>query len=673
MAENFVSSVSSKEFDKALLGGLDAANGKFAKKEEFPTVPTKMSELENDAGYLKSFTEADPTVPAWAKESTKPSYTKNEVGLGNVDNVKQYSASNPPPYPVTSVNGVTGAVTVAVPEIVQATGDSESAVMSQKAVTDALVSKNQLSPEFAESVDWLKENGDQSKMYVLPDGFIYAYQTGEAQEVFTDVLKDVGYTKDQRINSSGAFVAENAKGSDVTGYIPCKTGDVIRIKNMAIPDAYADGAYWSILAAYNSSKTYIKQTNLILDYSGYGDQVDAVSENGNIVQFTVKDSFFGPDVAFIALSAKEITDASEVYVNSTMVDGSAWVNTGLAFVPADYEDRIIALENEVAELGGTVIPGYWASELKTKADAIQQAMESAGRNKSAFLWYTDAHWQTNSKVSPLLLKFLLKNTPMNKVNFGGDIINDPAAFTHDNIKYAYEWRAQIADLTNHHSVAGNHDLNHNSTDVRKTAYAFLIASEESPDMVMGGELYYYIDNPAEKTRYLYLDYMTSDHTEMTDQGQFIVDAIKSVSDGWHIVVIAHRWFQYTSASEPTVGSIPSYEEEILQVFDAYNARTTHSASNYFATQNFADSKGKVEFCIGGHIHVDYDFETAGGIPVIITAADTNQERSPDDTEDSGTIETTTESAVFGIIADYTANKITVVGIGRGTSRIVEGA
>ena len=34
------------------------------------------------------------------------------VGLGNVDNVKQYSASNPPPYPVTSVNGKTGAVTV---------------------------------------------------------------------------------------------------------------------------------------------------------------------------------------------------------------------------------------------------------------------------------------------------------------------------------------------------------------------------------------------------------------------------------------------------------------------------------------------------------------------------------------------------------------------------------
>ncbi|MBQ5900532.1 MAG: hypothetical protein IIW86_01595 [Clostridia bacterium] len=38
--------------------------------------------------------------------------TKGSIGLGNVDNVRQYSASNPPPYPVTSVNGQTGAVVI---------------------------------------------------------------------------------------------------------------------------------------------------------------------------------------------------------------------------------------------------------------------------------------------------------------------------------------------------------------------------------------------------------------------------------------------------------------------------------------------------------------------------------------------------------------------------------
>ena len=82
-----------------------------------PTVPTKLSAFTNDSGFITGYTETDPTVPAWAKAASKPSYSKSEVGLGNVDNVKQYSASNPPPYPVTSVNGKTGAVTITVPTV----------------------------------------------------------------------------------------------------------------------------------------------------------------------------------------------------------------------------------------------------------------------------------------------------------------------------------------------------------------------------------------------------------------------------------------------------------------------------------------------------------------------------------------------------------------------------
>lgn len=41
--------------------------------------PTKISELINDSGFITSYTETDPTVPSWAKASTKPSYTASEV------------------------------------------------------------------------------------------------------------------------------------------------------------------------------------------------------------------------------------------------------------------------------------------------------------------------------------------------------------------------------------------------------------------------------------------------------------------------------------------------------------------------------------------------------------------------------------------------------------------
>lgn len=45
------------------------------------TVPTKTSELTNDSGFLTSYTETDPTVPAWAKTAKKPTYTASEIGL----------------------------------------------------------------------------------------------------------------------------------------------------------------------------------------------------------------------------------------------------------------------------------------------------------------------------------------------------------------------------------------------------------------------------------------------------------------------------------------------------------------------------------------------------------------------------------------------------------------
>lgn len=120
--ETDLSEYATQEYvDEALAGKQPV--GDYALKSEIPTdylteVPSEyVTETElNAKGYLTSYTETDPTVPAWAKAATKPSYTKSEVGLGNVDNVKQYSANNPPPYPVTSVNGATGAVTVkAVP------------------------------------------------------------------------------------------------------------------------------------------------------------------------------------------------------------------------------------------------------------------------------------------------------------------------------------------------------------------------------------------------------------------------------------------------------------------------------------------------------------------------------------------------------------------------------
>lgn len=41
-------------------------------------IPSNTSDLNNDSGFIS--TETDPTVPSWAKASSKPSYTASEVG-----------------------------------------------------------------------------------------------------------------------------------------------------------------------------------------------------------------------------------------------------------------------------------------------------------------------------------------------------------------------------------------------------------------------------------------------------------------------------------------------------------------------------------------------------------------------------------------------------------------
>ena len=43
-------------------------------------IPSKTSQLTNDSGFITGYTETDPTVPAWAKAASKPSYSAAEVG-----------------------------------------------------------------------------------------------------------------------------------------------------------------------------------------------------------------------------------------------------------------------------------------------------------------------------------------------------------------------------------------------------------------------------------------------------------------------------------------------------------------------------------------------------------------------------------------------------------------
>lgn len=53
---------------------------------DFPTIPSKVSELENDSGYLKDYSETDPSVPDYVKNI-------KETDIENWNNKSNFSGS----------------------------------------------------------------------------------------------------------------------------------------------------------------------------------------------------------------------------------------------------------------------------------------------------------------------------------------------------------------------------------------------------------------------------------------------------------------------------------------------------------------------------------------------------------------------------------------------------
>ena len=208
-------------------------------------------------------------------------------------------------------------------------------------IAQELAKKGQLKPEFANSIE---ECTDTSKLYVLPDGYIYAYMLvthAGGEPLFTNQLpraidKDgsiyngKGFKEGTGIASSDG--GETSNGSvAVTGFIKAKKDDVIRVKGFTIGD----------------------NANIVLGYdenfSKYGtsewpelwaDAVDGV--------YTFNAPGYSNTI-YIRIAVKTISDDAIVTVNEEIKYGEPtshyqWASTGRQFVPADYDDRIFSLE-----------------------------------------------------------------------------------------------------------------------------------------------------------------------------------------------------------------------------------------------------------------------------------------------------------------------------------------
>lgn len=330
-----------------------------------------------------------------------------------------------------------------------------------------------------------------------------------------------------------------------------------------------------------------------------------------------------------------------------------------------YCDRNIEVNVNVPG-GIPFVPSYWKSYLDTKATEINTALTTAGKNRSAFLWYTDAHWIRNYAASPMLLKYLSMHTDMKKTFFGGDIAVEKTG----EIATLTAWRELVKDIPNHRSVIGNHDNQVSELTTAADRADFFVLFNSTEDMASGtnatnGKMYYYVDSHAEKTRYVCLS--TGRMWTWADEVEWCIEVLLSTPKNWHIVIVSHLWLNNDYDNGGVITTPVDYTQGYLDMFDAYNYRQSGTESFTSKAYDFANAQAKIEFIIGGHVHIDYDFTTATGIPVILTECDAWEER---DSASVATKGTTTENCVYAVVADYGAKVVKVINVGRGDSRSV---
>lgn len=132
-----------------------------------------------------------------------------------------------------------------------------------------------------------------------------------AEPAYTNILDTVGWQENKRISASSGYSEKDNTGTDLTGYIAVKTGDVIRLKNVTMPQTSTD--YDNQLYYYDSGKSGKGSTSLAPP------NYDSVADGaGNIIQFKVGSAWTPGGTGFIRIGAANIDSTSIITINEVI-------------------------------------------------------------------------------------------------------------------------------------------------------------------------------------------------------------------------------------------------------------------------------------------------------------------------------------------------------------------
>ena len=336
--------------------------------------------------------------------------------------------------------------------------------------------------------------------------------------------------------------------------------------------------------------------------------------------------------------------------------------------------------NEIA-ISNVVIPTYYNTQLSNAKDNIIANSFNTGSHGTNFIFMADLHWQSNIKISPILVKNIVDHTPVNKILIGGDLIGG-STNKMTEIKRMYDCVSSYSKITDAYITFGNHNSNRigtteetdrfNKSQVYSLTQSFLQNNNVNYgyplvycDSSMGQCLYYYFDDIGTNTRFICLD-SDQGSTMSTAQNTWLTSILNTAPDNYHFIIFAH--ILYDTSTSWHVGLEPS---ELIK------SNFLISLESIVDTFNANNNTKKVEAMFGGHVHIDYDFKTPGGILIVLTDTDSAQTFTTYvDENDNNTVKrnhiagTITECAFDAVNINYETKTIKCVRIGRGENRTI---
>lgn len=197
-------------------------------------------------------------------------------------------------------------------------------------VTRALAGKVQFRPEFINSYDELAESGDTSKLYVLPDGYIYEWKATKFTNLANTSSSD--WVTDKYYSSSTAI--SDRTGAVVSNYLQVTNGDVIRVSGLNIKYDNAGTTAYHRLGLYTAVGT-IYGAVLIKNGETVNGNISLVEGDDGIVTMTITST----KVTHVRLCGDLVGDVNDVIItlNEDISKNGSWVNTGHEFI-ADFSE-----------------------------------------------------------------------------------------------------------------------------------------------------------------------------------------------------------------------------------------------------------------------------------------------------------------------------------------------